>query len=98
MVKESGCCKANEPNHWAFFINHPDSNYLPTSESDSLLKKMVDDLLRHWKGMGKDEHDVKKKKKKKNTTTISSSFTLKPSVRRVTSVHSPQGLCKELLG
>ena len=39
MVKESGCCKANEPNHWAFFINHPDSNYLPTSESDSLLKK-----------------------------------------------------------
>jgi hypothetical protein len=65
MVRESGCCKANEPNHWAFFINHPDSNYLPTSESDSLLKKIVDDPLRHWKGMGKDEHDVKKKKKKK---------------------------------
>ena len=26
---------------------------------------MMDDPLRHWKGMGKDEHGVKKKKKKK---------------------------------
>ena len=64
MVKESGCCKANEPNHWAFFINPPDSNYLPTSESDSLLKndgRSSSTLERN----GQRRARRKKKKKKK---------------------------------